>query len=81
MDTSGNNAVPVSRTVMVKDTTPPVITLNCPAIFLSCPTTVQVIQDGPYHEYGAVCSDMVDGEWISIQTVIQLSPVRQDPTS
>ena len=63
MDTSGNNAVPVSRTVMVKDTTPPVITLNCPAMFLNCPTTVQVIQDGPYHEYGAVCSDMVDGEW------------------
>ena len=63
MDTSGNNAVPVSRTVIVEDTTPPVIILNCPAIFLSCPTTVQVIQDGPYHEYGAVCSDMVDGEW------------------
>ena len=30
MDTSGNNAVPVSRTVIVKDTTPPVIILNGP---------------------------------------------------
>ena len=55
MDTSGNNAVPVSRTVIVKDTTPPVIILNGPA-------TVRVILGDTYREQGAVCRDMVDGD-------------------
>ena len=54
MDTSGNNAVPVSRTVIVEDTTPPVIILNDDA-------TVYVIRGKPYEEQGAVCSDLVDG--------------------
>ena len=55
MDTSGNNAVPVSRTVIVEDTTPPVIILNGPA-------TVRVNLGDTYIEQGAVCRDMVDGD-------------------
>ena len=55
MDTSGNNAAPVSRTVIVEDTTLPVIILNDDA-------TVRVILGDTYNEQGAVCRDMVDGD-------------------
>ena len=55
MDTSGNNAVPVSRTVIVEDTTPPVIILNGDAI-------VRVILGDTYLEQDAVCRDMVDDD-------------------
>ena len=53
-DASGNTAVAVrSVTVVDRDATAPVITLNGPA-------SVWVIQNGTYSEQGATCTDEVD---------------------
>ena len=53
-DASGNNATPVSRTVTVEDTTPPVITLRGSA-------SVTVEANNQYTDAGADCLDGVDG--------------------
>ncbi|MCI0745853.1 MAG: DUF5011 domain-containing protein [Verrucomicrobia subdivision 3 bacterium] len=54
-DSSGNTAVPVTRTVNVVDTTKPTITLNgAAAVTVECHTT--------YTDAGATASDICDGD-------------------
>ena len=56
-DLSGNPAVQKRRTVIVRDTTPPVITLKG-----SETETIEVSRDGVYADLGATCVDSVDGD-------------------
>ena len=53
-DSSGNDAVQVTRTVNVVDASMPIITLNGDAI-------VSVNQNNPYTDAGATCEDNADG--------------------
>ena len=54
VDSEGNEAKPVTRTVTVADTTPPVITLLGEA-------TVEIDQNTSYTDAGATAVDAVDG--------------------
>ena len=67
MDTAGNPATQVTRTVNVQDTTPPVITLTG-----TNPQTVEAAT--AYTELGATASDTVDGD-VSAFIVIDASAV------
>ena len=51
---AASNSASVTRTVIVSDTTPPVITLSGDA-------SVSIVQNEPYTEAGATASDNVDG--------------------
>ena len=60
-DSSGNPAVPVTRTIQIKDTTPPVIALIGDE-------NVTIEAGLEYVEEGAIWNDLVDGNgtaWIS----------------
>ncbi len=57
-DSAGNAAVEVTRSVLVVDTTPPVITL-------SGPNPINLLVGFTYTEYGASATDNIDGDLTS----------------
>ena len=65
-DTAGNAATPETRTVIVVDTTPPVITRNGPGL-------VTIQKGSTYTDAGATATDNVDGNITS--KIVTVNPV------